>query len=74
MGEMSEDSPPYRKAPDVSKISQMDQVRKALEVYKSWIWGDGIEIAKLRTRMKSLEKELEELREIVNRSLTGRVN
>ena len=64
---MSEDRPPYRKAPDLEKISQMDRLKRVLEVYKDWIWGDGIEIAKLRTRMKKLEKELDELKEAVSR-------
>ena len=49
----------------------MDRLKKVLEVYKNWIWGDGIEIAKLRTRMKKLEKELDELKEAVSR-LSGR--
>ena len=71
---MSEDSPPYRKAPDLDKISQMDRLKKVLEVYKNWIWGDGIEIAKLRTRMNRLEKELDQLKETVERISAGSEN
>ncbi len=65
---MSEDRAPYRKAPDLKKISlDGEKLEKVLEVYKNWIWGDGIEIAKLRTRQKKLEKELDDLKEAVAR-------
>ena len=59
---------------DIEDISEMDRMRRALEVHKDWIWGDGIEIAKLRTRMKRLEKGLDELKEVVDRLVTRSEN
>ena len=67
---MSEDQTPYKRIVKIENPSDMDQVKRALEVYKSWIWRDGTEIAALRTRMKHLEQDMADLREFINRILT----
>ena len=38
--------------------------------YKNWIWHDGMEIARLRTRMKRLEDEVGDLKASLERALT----
>ena len=67
---MSEDRAPYKRIVKVENPSDMDQIKRALEVYKNWIWRDGTEIAALRTRMKHLEQDMAELKAFVNRILT----
>lgn len=69
-GEMSEDRVPYKRIVKIENPSDMDQVKRALEVYKTWIWRDGTEIAALRTRMKNLEQDQKDLRAFINRILT----
>jgi len=58
----------------VLKPEMISRMVRALMVYKNWIWRDGIEIAKLRTRMKRLEKEVDELNEVVGRISTRSEN
>lgn len=67
---MSEDQTPYKRIVKIENPSDMDQVKRALEVYKSWIWRDGTEIAALRTRMKHLEQDMTDLKAFMNRILT----
>lgn len=45
-------------------------MKRALEVHKNWIWGDGIEIAKLRTRMKRLEQDMADFKGFLSQFLT----
>lgn len=71
---MSDEKRPYRAITNVEDVSVMDRIRRALEVHKNWIWGDGIEIAKLRTRMKRLEQDVADLRGYLTRFLTGSDN
>lgn len=71
---MSDEKRPYRAITGVEDISERDRIRRALEVHKDWIWGDGIEIAKLRTRMKHLEQDMADLRGLLTRFLTGSDN
>ena len=66
---MSEDQTPYKRIVKIENPSDMDQVKRALEVYKSWIWRDGTEIAALRTRMKHLEQDMTDLKAFMNRIL-----
>ena len=67
---MSDEKTPYRAITKVEDISEMDRMKRALEVHKNWIWGDGIEIAKLRTRMKRLEQDMADLKGFLTRFLT----
>ena len=67
---MSDDKTPYTAITKVGDLSAMDRMKRALEVHKNWIWGDGIEIAKLRTRMKHLEQDMTDLKAFMNRILT----
>ncbi len=66
---MSEDRAPYKPITKVENITETDRMKRALEVHKNWIWGDGLEIAKLRTRMKHLEQDQAELKDFMNRIL-----
>ena len=66
---MSEDRPPYRRDELPGKLSDEDRIKRALETHKNWIWGDGIEIAKLRTKMKHLEADVDELKGYLERLL-----
>ncbi len=66
---MSDEKRPNRVITNVEDVLEMDRIRRALLTHKNWIWGDGIEIAKLRTRMKHLEADLEELKCFLNRLL-----
>jgi len=67
---MSDEKTPSRAITTVEDISETDRMKRALEVHKNWIWGDGIEIAKLRTRMKRLEQDMAELKAFMSRILT----
>lgn len=66
---MSEEQTPYKCITKVEDPSDMDRMKRALMVYKNWIQTDGIEIAKLRTRMKHLEDDMAELKGFINRIL-----
>ena len=66
---MSEERTPYKRITKVEDPSDMDRMKRALMVYKNWIQTDGIEIAKLRTRMKHLEDDMAELKGFLNRLL-----
>lgn len=44
-------------------------MKRALGVYKNWIWRDKIDIAALRTRMKNLEDDLASLKSFLDRIL-----
>lgn len=72
--EMSEDQAPYKRIVKVENPSDMDRVKRALEVHKNWIWRDGAEIAALRTRAKNLEQDMANLKEFINRILTQSQN
>ena len=52
-----------------NRVTETDRMKRALEVHKNWIWGDGLEIAKLRTRMKHLEQDQVDLKAFINRIL-----
>ena len=67
---MSDEKAPYRASTKVEDISEIDRMKRALEVHKNWIWGDGIEIAKLRTRMRNLEQDMAHLKDFLTRFLT----
>ena len=66
---MSDEKRPFRVITNVEDVSEMDQIRRALLTHKNWIWGDGIEIAKLRTKMKHLEADLDDLKGFLERLL-----
>lgn len=67
---MSEEKKPWRVITNVEDVSETERIKRALEVHKNWIWGDGIEIAKLRTRIKHLEQDQADLKDFINRILT----
>lgn len=71
---MSEDRAPYKPITKVENITETDRMKRALEVHKNWIWGDGLEIAKLRTRMKHIEQDQVDLKAFIDRILTRSPN
>ena len=74
-GEMSDEKPPDGKpkepgnAPASPPPSDLARMKRALMVYKNWIWSDGIEIARLRYRLERLERGMAEIESFVNRIL-----
>lgn len=67
--EMSEDRTPYKPVKKVEELSDLERIRRAMEVYKRWIWRDKIEIGALRTRISQLELDFHDLKEFMNRIL-----
>ena len=40
---------------------------RALQVHKEWIWNDGLRILKLANRVENLEKEMADVKGILER-------
>jgi len=71
---MSEDRTPYKPILGVENTNVMDRMKRALQVYRNWIWQDGRDIAELRTRMTLLEQDQLDLRAFINRILSQNMN
>ncbi len=74
MGVMSEEQPPYKKAPGPGELSDLDRMKRAIMVYKNWIWTDKRDIAELFGRLSALEKDHQELKAYIDRILTRTEN
>ena len=71
---MSDEETPHRALTKVGAISEIDRMKRALQVYRNWIWQDGRDIAELRTRMTLLEQDQLDLRAFINRILSQNMN
>lgn len=71
---MSEDRPPYKRVTGPEEITELDKIRRAMMVYKNWIWRDAAAIGELRTRLANLEEDQRSMREFLNRIMTASLN
>jgi hypothetical protein len=71
---MSEDRAPYKRLGQPEEKSLLDRMDRALKVHKEWIWNDGLRILKLAHRVENLEKEMAEVKRILERITKPGVN
>jgi len=64
---MSEDRAPYKRPGQPEENSLLDRMSRALQVHKEWIWNDGLRILKLANRVENLEKEMADVKGILER-------
>ena len=64
---MSEDRPPYKRLGQPQETSELDRMSRALQVHREWIWNDGLRILKLAHRVENLEKEMADVKGILER-------
>jgi len=64
---MSEDRAPYKRPGQPQEISESDEVNRVLRVHRDWIFADGLRIIKLADRVHDLEKEMAEVKGILER-------
>lgn len=66
---MSEDRVPYKPIGQLEKLSELDRMKRAIMVHKEWIWSDGLRIVKLSSRVDTLEKEMADVKSVLERVL-----
>ena len=71
---MSENGPVYKRPGLPEETSLLDRMSRALQVHREWIWHDGLRILKLAHRVENLEKEMADVRGILERILTKNMN
>lgn len=74
MGTLSEDRAPYKRVAGPEEITELDRMKRALMVYKNWIWRDKLNIGELFTRVAALEQDQKDLREFLTRIMTASLN
>jgi len=71
---MSENGPVYKRTGLPEETSLLDRMSRALQVHREWIWNDGLRILKLANRVENLEKEMADVKGILERITTPGVN
>jgi len=71
---MSEDRAPYKRPGQPEEKSLLDRMNRALQVHREWILNDGLRILKLAHRVENLEKEMADVKGILERILTKNMN
>ena len=71
---MSEDRAPYKRPGQPEEKSLLDRMSRALQVHREWIWNDGLRILKLAHRVENLEKEMADVKGILERITKPGVN
>ena len=67
MSTLSEDRAPYKRLGQPEENSLLDRMSRALQVHREWIWNDGLRILKLAHRVENLEKEMADVKGILER-------